>query len=168
MSISSHPRYSHNCQFIFRTSSCQFGRHGGSGPPAWLPGAPALPGRGLELIKDGAVQTFDAPGSPYYHKNMKTTLNLPPDVAHTLRMESARRGGRKAASLSKLVADAVRIVYGNANSPSARTLLTPGRVVIHPAPDAPKLTADRIRDLLSDDSLDDEPKRNGLGLSLCR
>ena len=42
---------------------------------------------------------------------MKTTLDLPDDVAHILRLESARRGGRKQASLSKLVTDAVRMVY---------------------------------------------------------
>jgi hypothetical protein len=82
---------------------------------------------------------------------MKTTLDLPPDVARTLRMESARRGGRKAASLSMLVADAVRKVYPSPPSASPRSRLTPGRVVISAAPDAPKLTSERIRAALSDD-----------------
>lgn len=60
---------------------------------------------------------------------MKTTLNLPEDVARTLRMESARRGGRKAASLSKLVADAVRSTYGGTPG-EPRLDLTPGRAVV--------------------------------------
>jgi len=83
---------------------------------------------------------------------MKTTLELPPDVASTLRMESARRGGRKAASLSKLVSDAVRKVYGSADSSRGQMRLTPGRVVIGAAADAPRLTAERIQVALSDDS----------------
>jgi len=91
------------------------------------------------------------PDSPYNHIKMKTTLNLPPDVARTLRMESARRGGRKAASLSMLVADAVRKVYTAAPAGRVRARLTPGRVVIGAAPDAPKLTEERIQAALSDD-----------------
>lgn len=90
--------------------------------------------------------------SPYNHKIVKTTLELPPDVARTLRLESARRGGRKAASLSKLVSDAVRKVYGTAAAPSRRTRLTPGRVVIGAAPDAPRLSAEHIQAALSDDA----------------
>lgn len=82
---------------------------------------------------------------------MKTTLDLPADVARTLRMESARRGGRKAASLSSLVADAVRKVYGNAAPTPARVRLAPGRVVIRAASDAPKLTAERIHAALADE-----------------
>jgi len=91
--------------------------------------------------------------SPYNHKRVKTTLDLPADVALTLRMESARRGGRKAASLSKLVADAVRKVYGaSAPPPSRRSQLTPGRVVVAAAPDAPLVTAERIQSALYDDT----------------
>lgn len=82
---------------------------------------------------------------------MKTTLNLPLDVAQTLRMESARRGGRKAASLSQLVSDAVRRVYGKVKSKPARVDLKPGRVVIHATKDAPILTAERIQAALSDE-----------------
>ncbi len=82
---------------------------------------------------------------------MKTTLELPPDVALTLRLESARRGGRKAASLSKLVADAVRKVYGVASPPPQKLPLKPGRVVIAAAADAPRLTAERLREALYDD-----------------
>lgn len=83
---------------------------------------------------------------------MRTTLDLPPDVARTLRMESARRGGRKAASLSMLVADAVRRVYASGPAASPRTRLTPGRVIIGAAQDAPKLTSERIQAALFDDS----------------
>lgn len=82
---------------------------------------------------------------------MKTTLELPPDVAHTLRLESARRGGRKAASLSKLVADAVRTVYGVSGSDPGQVDFTPGRVIVGPASDAPQVTAERIRAALADD-----------------
>jgi hypothetical protein len=82
---------------------------------------------------------------------MKTTLDLPADVARTLRMESARRGGRKAASLSSLVADAVRKVYGTQGAAPARVQLTPGRVIIRAASDAPKLTSERIRAALADE-----------------
>ena len=83
---------------------------------------------------------------------MKTTLELPSDVAQTLRMESARRGGRKAASLSKLVTDAVRKVYGTEKSSPVRSCLQPGRVIIGAAADAPQLTTERIREVLSDDT----------------
>jgi hypothetical protein len=82
---------------------------------------------------------------------MKTTLELPADVALTLRRESARRGGRKAASLSKLVADAVRKVYGTPEPSPRREVLKPGRVVLKAAADAPKLTAERIREALNDE-----------------
>jgi len=83
---------------------------------------------------------------------MRTTLDLPTDVANTLRMESARRGGRRRASLAFLVADAVRKVYG-AGTPKTRARkidLTPGRVVIGAAPDAPSLTTDDVRTALYD------------------
>jgi hypothetical protein len=82
---------------------------------------------------------------------MKTTLELPPDVARTLRLESARRGGRKAASLSKLVAEAVRKVYGGSSPCPKRQPLKAGRVIIAAAADAPLLTAERIREALYDD-----------------
>jgi len=84
---------------------------------------------------------------------MKTTLDLPNDVAHTLRMESARRGGRKAASLSKLVTDAVRQVYGSPapRPPIPRNHIKPGRVIIASNPDMPPLTAKRIQAVLSDE-----------------
>ncbi|MEX2607305.1 MAG: hypothetical protein WD708_08170 [Kiritimatiellia bacterium] len=83
---------------------------------------------------------------------MKTTLDLPDDVAHILRMESARRGGRRKASLSKLVTDAVRIVYtpgGEAEEPQID--FQPGRVVVRKAPGAPIVGRDDILRLLWDD-----------------
>lgn len=81
---------------------------------------------------------------------MRTTLDLPADVARVLRLESARRGGRKAASLTSLVADAVRRTYGVPAPGKPRHDLRPGRVVIRPAPDAPCLTPERIRAALYD------------------
>jgi len=69
---------------------------------------------------------------------MKTTLDLPEDVALTLRLESARRGGRRVASYSKLVADAVRQVYSSGNiTQECRLELVEGRVLVH-APEAAK------------------------------
>jgi len=43
---------------------------------------------------------------------MRTTLDLPDDVARVLREESARRGGRGRASMGQLVAEAVRARFG--------------------------------------------------------
>jgi hypothetical protein len=77
---------------------------------------------------------------------MKTTLNLPGDVANTLRLESAKRGGRKAASLSKLVSDAVRAVYGGAVG-AADLDLTPGRAVVRIEG---RVTSAEVRAALSD------------------
>jgi len=83
---------------------------------------------------------------------MRTTLDLPADVANALRMESARRGGRRHASLAFLVSDAVRKVYGtNAGKKTRRKIdLTPGRVVIGATPDAPLLTRDSVQAALYD------------------
>lgn len=81
---------------------------------------------------------------------MKTTLDLPEDVAKVLRLESARRGGRKAASLTSLVADAVRKTYGVLPAKKPRMDLTPGRVVISAAVDAPRITPALIQGALYD------------------
>lgn len=81
---------------------------------------------------------------------MKTTLDLPEDVAQTLRLESARRGGRRAASLTSLVVDAVRKTYGGPAAQKPRIDLTPGRVVIAAATDAPKLTPALLKGALYD------------------
>jgi hypothetical protein len=83
---------------------------------------------------------------------MRTTLDLPPDVAHTLRMESARRGGRRRASLSILVSDAVRRAYGSGKAKGSRRKmdLTAGRVVISGSADAPLLTAEKVNAALYD------------------
>lgn len=43
---------------------------------------------------------------------MRTTLDIPNDAAALLRRESARRGGRAAAPMAQLVAEAVRTAYG--------------------------------------------------------
>lgn len=61
---------------------------------------------------------------------MKTTLDLPEDVADLLRKESARRGGRKKASLSRLVCQAVREVYAGEAEAPALVDLKAGRVVV--------------------------------------
>lgn len=67
-------------------------------------------------------------------------------------MESARRGGRRQASLAFLVSDAVRKVYGagEAKAKPRKVDLTPGRVVIDATADAPKITAADIRSALYD------------------
>ena len=81
---------------------------------------------------------------------MKTTLDLPEDVAQVLRLESARRGGRKAASLTSLVVHAVRQTYGVPVVKKPHIDLTPGRVVIGAAADAPKLTPALLNGALYD------------------
>jgi hypothetical protein len=82
---------------------------------------------------------------------MKTTLDLPADVARTLRLESARRGGRKAASLTRLVTDAVRRAYPNPDPASkVRLDLTPGRAIVTPPVGTPKLTHEEVRAALYD------------------
>jgi len=83
---------------------------------------------------------------------MRTTLDLPEDVSQTLRMESARRGGRRVAPLSRLVADAVRQTYGHtAKANRKRKIdLTPGRVVVGAANNAPEVTTETVRAALYD------------------
>ena len=43
---------------------------------------------------------------------MRTTIDLPENVAAVLRRESARRGGRAKAPMGRLIADAVLTAYG--------------------------------------------------------
>ena len=82
---------------------------------------------------------------------MKTTLDLPPDVARTLRLESARRGGRKAASITKLVSDAVRKTYGDTASPKNPKIdLTPGRALVKAPAGSPRVSSADIRAALED------------------
>lgn len=82
---------------------------------------------------------------------MRTTLDLPADVANVLRLESARRGGRKRASITALVSDAVRKTYGSAPTVKKRKHdLTPGRVVVGFVSDAPSVTSEDIRTALYD------------------
>jgi hypothetical protein len=81
---------------------------------------------------------------------MRTTLDLPADVARTLRLESARRGGRRTASLTSLVADAVRRTYGAPAAGKPQVDLTPGRVVIRIGANAPKLTPALLKGALHD------------------
>ena len=68
---------------------------------------------------------------------MKTTFDLPEDVADLLRRESARRGGRKNASLTSLVSHAVREVYAGEPDIPARVDLKGGRVVVKRERDMP-------------------------------
>ena len=82
---------------------------------------------------------------------MKTTLDLPADVARALRLESARRGGRTAASLTRLVSDAVRRAYVSPEATTkSRIDLTPGRVVVTPPRGTPKVTSETVRAALYD------------------
>jgi len=80
---------------------------------------------------------------------MRTTLDLPNDVALFLRRESASRGGRRAAPVSGLIADAVRGYY---MKPKARPKidLTPGRVLIKFPNGTPKITHEEVRDALDE------------------
>lgn len=43
---------------------------------------------------------------------MRTTIDLPENVAAVLRRESARRGGRAKAPMVRLISDAVLVAYG--------------------------------------------------------
>jgi hypothetical protein len=82
---------------------------------------------------------------------MKTTLELPEDVARLLRMESAKRGGRKQASLSKLVTDAVRIVYAPQQSMEPKIDLVPGRVIVRKSNQATPVTSEEVKRALWDE-----------------
>jgi hypothetical protein len=62
---------------------------------------------------------------------MRTTLDLPSDVAHTLRMESARRGGRAKAPMNQLIAEAIRTVYQPTRGMAqARVIARPGNGLV--------------------------------------
>lgn len=94
----------------------------------------------------------DLDGDAIRHKTrfVKTTLDLPDDVAEVLRSELARRGSGKGASCALIVSDAVRKTYGTSVVKKPRIDLTPGRVVISAATDAPKLTRALIKAALCD------------------
>lgn len=81
---------------------------------------------------------------------MKTTLDLPEDVADILRTESARLGGRKVAPLSRLVADAVREIYCAPRTAGEGIDLRPGRVVVRKHPSASQVDSADIRRALED------------------
>ena len=76
---------------------------------------------------------------------MKTTLDLPDDVALTLRLESAKRGGRRAASYSKLVSDAIRQVYSGNSDSSCELELKEGRVVVSPGKGHRRVSSEDVR-----------------------
>jgi hypothetical protein len=80
---------------------------------------------------------------------MKTTLNLPDDVAELLRKESARRGGRKKASLSRLVSWAVREVYAGIPETPAIVDLQAGRVVVKRESGMPVVDSEGIAEALN-------------------
>jgi len=67
---------------------------------------------------------------------MRTTFDLPADIADTLRFESARRGGRAVAPMRQLIAEAVRKVFGvrAGETPRLEPRLTgrPGRAILKP------------------------------------
>lgn len=93
---------------------------------------------------------FDISDSPYYPKTMKTTLDLPDDVSDVLRMESARRGGRKKASLSKLVADVVRMAYLHPSQSAEPPIqLNQGRVIVMKPDGASLLNREDLVDALN-------------------
>ena len=63
---------------------------------------------------------------------MRTTFDLPADIADTLRLESARRGGRANAPMNQLVAEAVRKVFGAKKTTHLEPRITgkPGRIIV--------------------------------------
>ena len=133
------------------------GTRGKACPPLAGAGDVAELGLGQGGAGDGAggqpsPREWAIDGNSIRHKTriMKTTLDLPDDIAQVLRLESARRGGRKAASLTALVSAAVRKTYGTPAAKKPRIDLTPGRVVISAATDAPKLTPALINGALYD------------------
>jgi len=81
---------------------------------------------------------------------MKTTLDLPDDVALTLRLESARRGGRRAASYSKLVADAIRQVYAGEAQATCKIQMKKGRAVVSNPDKKKRVTSEDVRNALDD------------------
>ena len=81
---------------------------------------------------------------------MKTTLDLPEDVADLLRKESARRGGRKKASLSRLVSRAVREIYAGEPEAPAVVDLQAGRVVVKRDREMPIVDSEDLADALDE------------------
>jgi hypothetical protein len=81
---------------------------------------------------------------------MKTTLDLPDDVAALLRQESATRGGRRKASLSNLVSYAVREVYSGRPDASAQVDLKAGRVVVKRGAQMPAVRSEDVAAALDD------------------
>jgi len=81
---------------------------------------------------------------------MKTTLELPDDVAALLRQESASRGGRRVASLSTLVSYAVRQVYAGVPDTPARIDLKEGRVVVKRDKQMPSVRSEDVAAALDD------------------
>ena len=65
---------------------------------------------------------------------MRTTFDLPADIADTLRLESARRGGRAVAPMNQLIAEAVRKVFGPRETRRLQPRITgrPGRIIVKP------------------------------------
>ncbi len=81
---------------------------------------------------------------------MKTTLELPDDVAALLRQESAARGGRRRASLSSLVSYAVREVYSGLPDAPAQVDLKAGRVVVKRDKQMPMVRSEDVVAALDD------------------
>jgi len=81
---------------------------------------------------------------------MKTTLELPDDVAALLRRESASRGGRRKASLSSLVSHAVREVYSGPPDDPAQVDLKAGRVVVKQNKRMPTVRSEDVAAALDD------------------
>jgi len=83
---------------------------------------------------------------------MRTTFDLPDDVADTLRLESARRGGRATAPMNLLIAEAVRKVFGpqETGRPQPRVTGRPGRMILKTPKgvDAPPVTKAEIDAIL--------------------
>ncbi len=73
-----------------------------------------------------------APPNPM-HKcaSMRTTIDLPDNVAAVLRRESARRGGRAKAPMVRLISDAVLVAYGRSKpAGKAQLVVKAGRGLV--------------------------------------
>ena len=81
----------------------------------------------------GAIRLIDLEPPTALHKCacMRTTIDLPENVAAVLRRESVRRGGRTKAPMGRLISDAVLSVYGRSKpSKKAQIVVKAGRGLV--------------------------------------
>lgn len=81
---------------------------------------------------------------------MRTTLDIPDDAAALLRRESARRGGRAAAPMAQLVAEAVRTAYGPKLRARRPKIVCKGGRAIVTMPPGVRITSEDVARALED------------------